>query len=118
MKRAVELIAHEDPNLEVEGEMTADMALDPEYRKKVFPNSKLRGPANLLVMPDLDAAHIAFNLTRVVSDSVTVGPILMGARKPVHILTASASVRRVVNMTAIAAVDAQMLEAGSQEDVL
>jgi malate dehydrogenase (oxaloacetate-decarboxylating)(NADP+) len=115
MKKAVELIRHENPKLEVEGEMTADMALDPEYRKKVFPNSKLHGPANLLVMPDLDSAHIAFNLSRVVSDSVTVGPILMGARKSVHLLTPSASVRRVVNMTAIAAVDAQMLQAKDQE---
>jgi malate dehydrogenase (oxaloacetate-decarboxylating)(NADP+) len=115
MKKAMELIRHENPALEVEGEMTADMALDPEYRKRVFPNSKLHGPANLLVMPDLDSAHIAFNLSRVVSDSVTVGPILMGARKSVHVLTPSASVRRVVNMTAIAAVDAQLLEAMDQE---
>ncbi|MFT5140952.1 MAG: malate dehydrogenase (oxaloacetate-decarboxylating)(NADP+) [Rhodothermales bacterium] len=115
MKRAVELIRHENPKLEVEGEMTADMALNPEYRKRVFPNSKLRGQANLLVMPDLDSAHIAFNLSRVVSDSVTVGPILMGARKSVHVLTPSASVRRVVNMTAIAAVDAQMLEAKDRD---
>jgi len=114
MKRALKLILHEHPELEVEGEMTADMALNPEYRKRVFPNSKLRGPANLLVMPNLDSAHIAFNLSRVVSDSVTVGPILMGARKSVHILTPSASVRRVVNMTAIAAVDAQMLEVRDQ----
>ena len=115
MKTALELIHKADPDLEVEGEMPADMALNPEYRKKVFPNSKLRGPANLLVMPDLDSAHIAFNLTRVVSKAVTVGPILMGAAKPVHVLTPSATVRRVVNMTAIAAVDAQILEARLQD---
>ncbi len=115
MKTALELIHKADPDLEVEGEMPADMALNPEYRKKVFPNSKLRGPANLLVMPDLDSAHIAFNLTRVVSKGVTVGPILMGAAKPVHVLTPSATVRRVVNMTAIAAVDAQILEARLQD---
>ena len=115
MKRAVELIRDAGPGLEVEGEMPADMALNPAYRKKVFPNSRLRGPANLLVMPGVDSAHIAFNLSRVVSHGVTIGPILMGARKSVHVLTPSATVRRVVNMTAIAAVDAQMLEAKNQE---
>jgi len=115
MKRATDLIVEANPELEIEGEMPADMALNPEYRKKVFPNSRLRGPANLLVMPDLDSAHIAFNLSRVVSSGVTVGPILMGASKPAHVLTPSATVRRIVNMTAIAAVDAQMLEAGNRE---
>jgi len=115
MKRAVELILKRDPTLEVDGEMPADVALNPELRKKVFPNSRLRGPANLLVMPDLDSAHIAFNLARVVSQSVSVGPILMGAGKAVHVLTPSATVRRVVNMTAIAAVDAQMRDAHRRE---
>ncbi|NNE04225.1 MAG: NADP-dependent malic enzyme [Xanthomonadales bacterium] len=115
MKMALELIHIADPSLEVEGEMSADMALNPDYRKKVFPNSKLQGPANLMVMPDLDSAHIAFNLSRVVSKGVTVGPILMGARKPVHVLSPSATVRRIVNMTAIAAVDAQIREVKSRE---
>jgi malate dehydrogenase (oxaloacetate-decarboxylating)(NADP+) len=114
----VALLSHSSfgtpPDLQVEGEMPPDMALGPEYRGKMFPNSKLKGPANLLVMPDLDAAHIAYNLARVVSDSVTVGPILMGARKSVHIMTSAATVRRVINMTAIAAVDAQMIEARDQ----
>ncbi|NND45244.1 MAG: NADP-dependent malic enzyme [Xanthomonadales bacterium] len=111
MKKALELILEREPELEVDGEMSADVALDPELRRKVFPNSRLRGPANLLVMPDLDSAHIAFNLSRVLSQSVTVGPILMGAGKPAHVLTPSATVRRVVNMTAIAAVDAQLRDA-------
>jgi len=115
MSRAVELIRQANPNLPVEGEMPPDMALDPEYRKKVFPNSRLRGPANLLVMPDLDAANIAYNLSRAVSNSVTVGPILMGARKSVHILSPSSTVRRVINMTAIAAVQARMLEERERE---
>jgi malate dehydrogenase (oxaloacetate-decarboxylating)(NADP+) len=115
MKRALELIREAAPELEVEGEMTADMALDVEFRKRVFPNSRLRGPANLLVMPDLDAAHIAFNLSRMIGHGVTVGPILMGTARPAHILTASATVRRVVNMTAIAAVDAQRFEASQRE---
>jgi malate dehydrogenase (oxaloacetate-decarboxylating)(NADP+) len=115
MQRALEIIVAAQPGLEVEGEMPADMALDVEYRKRVFPNSRLKGPANLLVMPDLDSAHIAFNLSRVISDSVTVGPILMGAAKPVHVLTPSATVRRIVNMAAIAAVEAQLLDAARKE---
>jgi malate dehydrogenase (oxaloacetate-decarboxylating)(NADP+) len=115
MRRALELIAEANPDLEGEGEMSADMALDEAFRKRVFPNSRLRGPANLLVMPDLDAAHIAFNLSRIVGKSVTVGPILLGAARPVHVLTSSATVRRVVNMTAIAVVDAQMFEASQRE---
>jgi malate dehydrogenase (oxaloacetate-decarboxylating)(NADP+) len=108
MRRAMELLLEHDPELEVEGEMTADMALDESYRRHVFPSSRLRGPANLLVMPNLDSAHIAFNLARVISNSVTVGPILLGARRPAHVLTPSASARRVVNMTALAVVEAQL----------
>jgi malate dehydrogenase (oxaloacetate-decarboxylating)(NADP+) len=108
MRRAMELLLDRDPELEVEGEMTADMALDETYRRHVFPSSRLRGPANLLVMPNLDSAHIAFNLARVISNSVTVGPILLGVRRPAHVLTPSASARRVVNMTALAVVEAQL----------
>jgi malate dehydrogenase (oxaloacetate-decarboxylating)(NADP+) len=95
--------------------MPADMALDVNYRNKVFPNSRLKGPANLLVMPGLDAAHISFNLARLAGNAVTVGPILLGMALPVHILTPAATVRRVVNMTAIAAVDAQLNEARQQD---
>jgi len=107
MKRALELIKHADPDLEAEGEMAADMALSSAYRKQEFPNSRLKGPANLLVMPNLDAAHITFNFARVVSDAVTIGPILMGLDYPAHVLTPSASVRRVVNMSAFAVLEAQ-----------
>jgi malate dehydrogenase (oxaloacetate-decarboxylating)(NADP+) len=114
MRRALQLIRAAAPALEVEGEMAADIALNSELRKRVFPNSRLRGPANLLVMPDLGAAHIAYNLSREMSHSVTVGPILLGTARPAHILTASATPRRVVNMTAIAAVDAQMFEASQR----
>jgi len=115
MRRALEIIVARAPGLEVEGEMPADLALDPELRKRVFPNSRLKRPANLLVMPDLDSAHIAFDLSRMAARAVTVGPILLGLAKAAHILTPSATVRRVVNMTAIAAVDAQLIEAGQQE---
>ncbi len=110
MRRALALLRERKPDFEVEGEMSADMALSPGLRKSVFPNSRLRGPANLLVMPDQDAANIAFNLSRLVSDAVTVGPILLGAGRPAHVLSSSATVRRVVNMTAIAVVDAQIFE--------
>ncbi|GMR14831.1 MAG: NADP-dependent malic enzyme [Gammaproteobacteria bacterium] len=107
MKRAHELLLEAEPELEVEGEMSADMALSDAFRKREFPNSRLRGPANLLVMPNLDSAHITFNFARIVSDAVTVGPILMGLNYPAHVLTPAASVRRVINMTAFAVVEAQ-----------
>ncbi len=110
MKRAHELIEAAMPDLEVEGEMSADMALSNELRKQEFPSSRLRGPANLLVMPNLDAAHITFNFARIVSDAVTIGPILMGLDYPAHVLTPSASVRRVINMTAFSVVEAQIHE--------
>jgi malate dehydrogenase (oxaloacetate-decarboxylating)(NADP+) len=110
MKQALALLRERSPGLEVEGEMTADMALDENYRKSVFPNSRLRGPANLLVMPNLDSAHIAYNLARVISNGVTVGPMLLGVGLPAHVLTPSATARRIVNMTAIAVVEAQIHE--------
>jgi malate dehydrogenase (oxaloacetate-decarboxylating)(NADP+) len=110
MKKALEILREQAPHLEIEGEMTADMALDEEYRNLVFPNSRLHGPANLLVAPNLDSAHIAFGLARAVSNAVTVGPILLGAAMPVHVLTPSASERRVMNMTAIAVVEAQIYQ--------
>jgi malate dehydrogenase (oxaloacetate-decarboxylating)(NADP+) len=110
MKLAHEMIVEAMPELEVEGEMSADMALSNKIREQEFPNSRLRRPANLLVMPNLDAAHITFNFARIVSDAVTVGPILMGLEYPAHVLTPSSSVRRVINMTAFSVVEAQMHE--------
>jgi len=107
MKEALAILREQAQDLEVEGEMTADMALDEEFRKQVFPNSRLQGRANLLVAPDIASAHISFNLARMLSNSVTVGPLLLGVGKPAHVLTSSATVRRVINMTAIAVVDAQ-----------
>jgi len=95
------------PELEVEGEMHGDAALDEQIRLGAFPNSRLKGQANLLVMPTLDAANISFNLLKVAAgDNLTVGPILLGAAKPVNILTPTATVRRIVNMTALTVVDA------------
>jgi malate dehydrogenase (oxaloacetate-decarboxylating)(NADP+) len=107
MRRALALIAERAPELEVEGEMHGDAALSEEIRLKVFPRSKLRGEANLLVMPTLEAANISFNLLKTAAGGgVTIGPMLLGAARPVHILTPSASVRRIVNMTAVAVADA------------
>jgi malate dehydrogenase (oxaloacetate-decarboxylating)(NADP+) len=108
MREALALIRDRMPELEVEGEMHGDAALSDEVRQAAFPNSRLRGEANLLVMPTLDAANIAFNLLKTASgDGITIGPILLGARRPAHILTPTATVRRIINMTAIAVVDAQ-----------
>jgi malate dehydrogenase (oxaloacetate-decarboxylating)(NADP+) len=107
MSRALELILQRAPDLEVEGEMHGDAALSEEIRNRVYPDSRLKGEANLLVMPNLDAANISFNLLKMTgSEGVTIGPILLGAAKPVHILTPTTTVRRLVNMTALAVVDA------------
>ncbi|MCK9284456.1 MAG: NADP-dependent malic enzyme [Rhodocyclaceae bacterium] len=101
------LIAERAPGLEVDGEMHGDAALDETIRQRLFPDSVLKGSANLLIMPNLDAANISFNLLKVMgSGGVTVGPILLGAARPAHIVTSTATVRRLVNMTALAVVDA------------
>ena len=107
MREALSLIRQRAPELEIEGEMTADAALMESIRSRLFPDSKLTGAANLLIMPDQASAHIAYSMTRVMSDAVSIGPILMGVRKPAHVLPPTATVRRVVNMTAIAVCDAQ-----------
>jgi malate dehydrogenase (oxaloacetate-decarboxylating)(NADP+) len=107
MRAALALIEARAPELEIEGEMHGDAALSEDIRVKVFPRTRLRGEANLLVMPTLDAANISFNLLKTAAGGgVTIGPMLLGAARPVHILTPSASVRRIVNMTALAVADA------------
>ena len=114
MRAALAMIRERMPDLEVEGEMHGDAALSEEVRLKAFPNSRLRGEANLLVMPSLDAANISFNLLKTVGGAgVTIGPILLGAARPVHILTPTATVRRIINMTALAVVDAQEARKGA-----
>jgi malate dehydrogenase (oxaloacetate-decarboxylating)(NADP+) len=108
MREVWKILRARAPQLEMDGEMQGDTAWDEELRRRVFPNTTLSGRANLFVMPNLDSANIAYNMVRVMTDGVAVGPILMGVDKPAHILTPSSSVRRVVNMTAIAVVDAQI----------
>ena len=112
MRAALALIRGRLPELEVEGEMHGDAALSHEVRLKAFPNALMKEDANLLIMPTLDAANISFNLLKVVGGGgFTVGPMLLGCDVPVHILTPTATVRRIVNMAALAVVDAQELEA-------
>jgi malate dehydrogenase (oxaloacetate-decarboxylating)(NADP+) len=107
MRAALELIRSLAPDLEIEGEMHGDAALNAELRLANFPRSRLKEEANLLIMPTLDAANIAFNLLKTAAgDGITIGPILLGAARPAHILTSSATVRRIVNMTALTVVDA------------
>ncbi len=108
MRQVRELLLKRNPKLNVDGEMQGDTAWDEVLRNRIMPGSTLTGRANLFVLPNLDAANITYNMVRVVTDGVAIGPILMGISKPVHILTTSATPRRVINMTAIAAVDAQI----------
>ena len=112
MRRTLKLLKERAPRLEVEGEMHGDAALDDHIRQRVFPSdARLKGQANLLIMPTLDAANISFNLLKIASgDNLTIGPILLGAAQPVHILTSTATVRRIVNMTALTVVDKLMNE--------
>jgi malate dehydrogenase (oxaloacetate-decarboxylating)(NADP+) len=107
MRAALAIIQRDAPDLEVDGEMHGDTALDTAYRKKMMPGSALSGDANLLVMPNIDAANISYNLLKTTAgNNIAIGPILLGCAKPVHILTPSATVRRIVNMTALCVVDA------------
>jgi malate dehydrogenase (oxaloacetate-decarboxylating)(NADP+) len=107
MREALDLLRRRAPQLEVDGEMHGDAAISEELRRAAMPNCRLRGQANLLIMPNLDAANIAFNLLKVMGDGITVGPILLGTGAPAHILTPSCTVRRIINMTALTVVDAQ-----------
>ncbi len=107
MRRAAAILQRDHPALEVEGEMHADSALDERIRLHAYPDSKLTGSANLLIMPTLDAANIAFNLLKVLGEGLTVGPMLIGMAQPVHVLATSVTARGIVNMTAFAVVDAQ-----------
>ena len=107
MRRTLALLREQSPWLEVDGEMHGDMALDASARSALMPNSTLTGEANLLVMPNIDAANIAYNLLKTAAGgNIAIGPVLLGANKPMHILTATATVRRIVNMTALTVADA------------
>jgi len=107
MRDALELIRAQRPDLNIDGEMHGDVALDPELRKSIMPNSTLQGEANLLVLPTIEAANISYNLLKVAAgNGIAIGPVLLGCNAPVTILTSSATVRRIVNMTALTILDA------------
>jgi malate dehydrogenase (oxaloacetate-decarboxylating)(NADP+) len=108
MRETLALVKARAPELEIDGEMHGDAALVESIRQELMPDSPLKGAANILIMPNVEAARISYNLLRVsCSEGVTVGPVLMGIAKPVHVLTPIASVRRIVNMVALAVVEAQ-----------
>jgi malate dehydrogenase (oxaloacetate-decarboxylating)(NADP+) len=107
MRHTLELLRVQAPWLEVDGEMHGDVALDGRARDLIMPGSTLSGDANLLVLPNIDAANISYNLLKTAAGgNIAIGPVLLGAAKPVHILTASTTVRRIVNMAALTVADA------------
>jgi malate dehydrogenase (oxaloacetate-decarboxylating)(NADP+) len=109
MRQALQILLRAAPALEVEGEMHGDAALDEELRGRIFPGSRLKGEANVFIMPNIDAANIAFQLVKTLGEATPIGPILVGVAKPCHILTPSVTARGVINMTAIACVEADDL---------
>ncbi|UAN00375.1 NADP-dependent malic enzyme [Achromobacter mucicolens] len=111
MRRALELVRESAPELEIDGEMHGDCALDEALRMRILPSSTLKGEANLLVCPNVDSGNIAYNLLKTAAGgNVAVGPFLLGANAPVHILTNSSTVRRIINMTAMTVLDANRVE--------
>ncbi|WP_307734704.1 NADP-dependent malic enzyme [Massilia hydrophila] len=107
MRAVLPLVQQAKPNLEIDGEMHGDTAIEAKVRAKIMPNSSLSGDANLLVMPNIDAANISYNLVKsAAGNGIAIGPVLLGCARPVHILTPSSTVRRIVNMTALCVVDA------------
>jgi malate dehydrogenase (oxaloacetate-decarboxylating)(NADP+) len=101
MRRALAMIRERAPELEIDGEMHADMALSEAIRDRAVPDSRLTGTANLLVMPTIDAANIAFNMLKAAADGLPVGPMLLGMSKPIHVLVPSVTARGIVNLSAL-----------------
>lgn len=106
MRQALTILRDRSVDFEVDGEMGVGAALDPNQRERAFAHSVLRGPANLLVMPNADAAHVSLNLLREMGEGVSVGPILIGVARPIHIASQSVTVRGLLNLTALATVEA------------
>ena len=107
MREALRLLHERAPDVEAEGEMNADAALDEAVRAEMFPNARLKGQANTLILPDLTSANIAYGMLKVLANGISVGPILLGLAAPAYVLHGSATTRGVLNMTAVAAVEAQ-----------
>jgi malate dehydrogenase (oxaloacetate-decarboxylating)(NADP+) len=114
MRAATMDLKQRAPDLEIDGEMHADCALSPDIRKMVMPNSTLKGTANLLIMPNMEAANISFNMLKVLGEGIPVGPLLLGVAKPAHILTPSVSSRGIFNVSALASVEAQVADKQAQ----
>jgi malate dehydrogenase (oxaloacetate-decarboxylating)(NADP+) len=117
MRRATALLREKHPEIEADGEMQGDTALSEAARKLILPHSKLEGEANILIMPNLDTANVAYQMIKALADALPVGPILIGSARPAHILTPSVTARGILNMTAVAAVEAQE-RAGRQQPAL
>ncbi len=117
MRAAYEDIRRRDPELEIDGEMQADTALSETIRHEIMPNSRLEGQANLFIMPNVEAANIAFNMVKTFSEGVSIGPMLLGAASPAHILTPTTSARGIMNISAIASVSAQIIEKDTIDNV-
>jgi len=107
MRRATEILNAQHPDLEVDGEMHGDAALSSVFRDRVLPNSRIKGEANVLIMPNLDAANIAYQMIKILADGLPVGPILIGGARPAHVLSPTVTARGIVNMTAVAVAEAQ-----------
>ena len=107
MRRATQILNAQHPDLEVDGEMHGDAALSSVFRDRVLPNSRLKGEANVLIMPNLDAANIAYQMIKILADGLPVGPILIGGARPAHVLSPTVTARGIVNMTAVAVAEAQ-----------
>ena len=117
MRRATALLKENHPEIEADGEMQGDTALSEAARALILPHSDLEGVANILIMPNLDTANVAYQMIKSLADALPVGPILIGPARPAHILTPSVTARGVLNMTAVAAVEAQE-RAGRQQPTL
>ncbi|MBN9586650.1 MAG: NADP-dependent malic enzyme [Afipia sp. 62-7] len=117
MRQAAKILLNDHPEIEADGEMQGDTALTAVSRQLVLPHSRLEGSANVLIMPNLDAANIAYQMIKILADALPVGPILIGPARPAHILTPSVTARGILNMTAVAAVEAQE-RAGRQQPTL
>jgi malate dehydrogenase (oxaloacetate-decarboxylating)(NADP+) len=107
MRRATQILNAQHPDLEVDGEMHGDAALSAVLRDQVLPHARLKGEANVLIMPNLDAANIAYQMIKILADGLPVGPILIGGARPAHVLSPTVTARGIVNMTAVAVAEAQ-----------
>jgi malate dehydrogenase (oxaloacetate-decarboxylating)(NADP+) len=116
MRAALGMIRHRDPKLEIDGEMHADAALSEAIRNRAVIDSQIKGNANLLVMPTLDAANISFSMLKAAADGLPVGPILLGLSKPIHVLVPSVTARGIVNLSALAALEAQAIKEKAVKD--